>query len=153
MIQGPCAVPPWGRALAVVALLVGCSGAPKRSDEAAAAQSKPAAEPVGVACGPKTCPKGQVCCNRSCGICTEPGGFCTMQLCEAAEGLGTSPCKTDADCRAFSDYCTGCNCVPLGKNDPDPRCPGPGVRCLADPCARKKAVCSPRFGTCSLEPR
>jgi len=35
----------------------------------------------GEACGPNTCAKGQVCCNESCGICTEPGGFCTEQFC------------------------------------------------------------------------
>jgi len=32
-------------------------------------------------CGPATCPEGQVCCNSSCGICTPPSGFCTMQYC------------------------------------------------------------------------
>lgn len=26
-----------------------------------------------VECGPNTCIGGQVCCNESCGICTEPG--------------------------------------------------------------------------------
>ena len=45
----------------------------------------------GVACGPKTCPAGQVCCNESCGICTEPGGFCTQQFCEPEGG-----CKQDS---------------------------------------------------------
>jgi hypothetical protein len=35
----------------------------------------------GEACGSKTCPSGQVCCNSSCGICTEPGGLCTQQVC------------------------------------------------------------------------
>jgi hypothetical protein len=33
------------------------------------------------ACGASTCPVGEVCCNASCGICTEPGGFCTQQEC------------------------------------------------------------------------
>lgn len=32
-------------------------------------------------CGDKFCAEGQVCCNASCGICTPPGGFCTMQVC------------------------------------------------------------------------
>ena len=36
----------------------------------------------GTACGPSTCAAGQVCCNASCGICTEPDGFCTQQACE-----------------------------------------------------------------------
>lgn len=34
-----------------------------------------------LACGPNTCEKGDVCCNSSCGICTEPGMFCTQQAC------------------------------------------------------------------------
>lgn len=33
-------------------------------------------------CGNATCDAGQVCCNWSCGTCTEPGGFCTEQFCE-----------------------------------------------------------------------
>jgi hypothetical protein len=28
------------------------------------------------------CPAGQECCNASCGICVEPGGYCTQQGCE-----------------------------------------------------------------------
>lgn len=39
---------------------------------------------LGEPCGAKTCGAGQVCCNASCGICTEPGGFCTQQVCEPA---------------------------------------------------------------------
>jgi hypothetical protein len=100
----------------------------------------------GEPCGPKTCPAGQVCCNRSCGICTPPGGLCTQQLCEddgggLGGGSGTSACKTDRDCRIFSDYCTGCDCRALGRNDGDPVCTGPGVRCLVDPCLNKVAAC------------
>ncbi len=33
-------------------------------------------------CGTVTCPPGEVCCNRSCGICTEPGGFCIQIFCD-----------------------------------------------------------------------
>jgi len=50
-------------------------------------------------------------------------------------------CTTDADCRVVADYCTGCDCRVLGKGDPDPTCDGPGVRCVADPCMGKSAVC------------
>jgi hypothetical protein len=35
----------------------------------------------GEPCGNTTCAVGQVCCNASCGICTEPGMFCTQQAC------------------------------------------------------------------------
>lgn len=36
------------------------------------------------ACGTGFCPAGQECCNASCGICTEPGGVCTQQVCGTA---------------------------------------------------------------------
>jgi len=36
---------------------------------------------VGNECGDTVCPAGKVCCNDSCGICTDPGGFCTLQYC------------------------------------------------------------------------
>lgn len=32
-------------------------------------------------CGPTVCAAGQVCCNESCGVCTEPDGACTQQAC------------------------------------------------------------------------
>jgi hypothetical protein len=35
----------------------------------------------GTPCGPTTCPEGQVCCNESCGICTEPEGSCIEMFC------------------------------------------------------------------------
>jgi hypothetical protein len=58
------------------------------------------------------------------------------------EPIDASPvCKVDSDCRLFSDYCTGCDCRALGLGEPDPVCAGPGVRCLANPCANKIASC------------
>jgi len=36
----------------------------------------------GEACGSTNCPSGQVCCNSSCGICTDPGGVCIQMVCE-----------------------------------------------------------------------
>lgn len=36
----------------------------------------------GERCGPRTCDAGQVCCNASCGICTEPDGACIELFCE-----------------------------------------------------------------------
>jgi hypothetical protein len=35
----------------------------------------------GPACGKVTCGKDQVCCNSSCGICTEKGGACIQIAC------------------------------------------------------------------------
>ena len=99
-----------------------------------------------VGCGNATCAGGQVCCNASCGICTPPGGVCTQQICDPP-----SACRADADCRLFSDYCTGCDCRALAPGVPDPTCPGPGVQCLVDPCQGKSAVC--KQGACSVAGR
>lgn len=119
----------------------------------------------GAPCGPTRCAVGEVCCNESCGICTPEGGMCTQQFCEpqpakdianAPDGQGRKgqpgegPCKQDADCRAVSDYCTGCDCRALGPKQELPACSGPGVRCLADPCMNRVAVCVQ--GYCQLKP-
>jgi hypothetical protein len=130
-----------------------------------------------VPCGSVVCSGGDVCCNESCGICTPPGGACTQQVCapgspcvETAlcirgfqwsprqcacvpdlDGAPQDQCSSDADCRLFSDYCTGCDCRSLAVDDPDPSCTGPGVRCFADPCFGKTAVCV--AGQCIESPR
>jgi hypothetical protein len=60
-------------------------------------------------------------------------------------------CRSDADCRAFSDYCTGCDCRALSSCEQDPACPGPGVQCLVDPCWKEEAFCD--AGRCALRDR
>jgi hypothetical protein len=40
----------------------------------------------GEPCGSATCDLNQVCCNESCGICTEVGGVCTAQYCDGYVG-------------------------------------------------------------------
>jgi hypothetical protein len=124
----------------------GGSTAGTTADTQTGGATAPPATGGGVACGPRTCLAGQVCCNESCGICTEPGGVCTQQFCEPPAPTGG--CRQDSDCRAFSDYCTGCDCRALRKDDKDPTCSGPGVRCLVDPCRNKQGVC--RNGQCAL---
>ncbi|HVJ18754.1 MAG TPA: hypothetical protein VM686_25205, partial [Polyangiaceae bacterium] len=59
----------------------------------------------------------------------------------SASPAPAASCQKDADCRAFSDYCTGCDCRALSVTDPDPKCDGPGVRCFADPCLNVKVAC------------
>lgn len=39
------------------------------------------------ACGDVVCPAGTECCNASCGICVEPGGVCTQQVCDSTTTL------------------------------------------------------------------
>ena len=94
--------------------------------------------PAPVACGKETCAPGLVCCNASCGTCVSPGASCIQQACDPP---APTACRIDADCRTFSDYCTGCDCRALIVGEKDPVCSGPGVRCLADPCMAQKATC------------
>ena len=95
--------------------------------------------PGGPACGTTHCATGMVCCNDSCGTCTQPNGGCTQQVCSPPVGGG--PCVDDGDCRLEADYCTGCDCRALAPGQSVPPCSGPGVRCLVDPCSTKAAKC------------
>ena len=45
----------------------------------------------GVPCGPVTYPAGKICCNKSCGICTEPGGFCIALHCDGKKKSEKKP--------------------------------------------------------------
>ena len=65
-----------------------------------------------------------------------------------AGAVAGSGCGSDADCRAVSDYCSGCDCRALAAAEPAPACSGPGVRCLIDPCMHSKAVCE--AGKCAI---
>lgn len=126
-------------------------------------------------CGPATCGPGLVCCNESCGICTPPDGVCIQLYCEpegnqcgdvavcrpgfewSKERCACVPstppplCRKDADCRLFSDYCTGCDCRGLVTREAEPNCGLPGVRCVADPCGGQRAACV--AGQCVAQPR
>ncbi len=75
----------------------------------------------GEVCGRTICPTGLVCCNESCGFCTEPGGGCPAIAC-------VNDCSSNADC-APTEYC----------NWPD-------GSCLASP--PPPGVCTPRFEVC-----
>jgi hypothetical protein len=102
----------------------------------------------GVTCGQNRCAAGEFCCNESCGICAPQGGFCTQQICTEPAAPDPVRCKSDVDCRLVAHMCTGCDCLALAREDPDPVCPGEGVQCLVDPCRERRAVC--RDGGCEL---
>jgi hypothetical protein len=110
------------------------------------------------------CGAGELCTTET-GECLKPPGCSTPgTVCPAvcygscqprAPGCSPPPppptkCQVNADCRAFSDYCTGCDCRALANGDADPVCAGQGVLCFIDPCAHRVAVC--QQGACSLVP-
>jgi hypothetical protein len=66
-----------------------------------------------VECGPVTCPSGQVCCNESCGICTDPGEACILIACEPC-GDVTCPVG-QVCCNESCGICTvpGGGCIDL----------------------------------------
>jgi hypothetical protein len=96
-------------------------------------------------------------CTTETGDCNPPPGCRRGQICPAVCYGVCRPrrepveCRSDADCRTFSDYCTGCDCRALASGEPDPVCPGPGVQCLIDPCFNQRAACV--AGQCELAER
>jgi hypothetical protein len=94
-----------------------------------------------------SCAAGEVCTTED-GVCHAPPG-CSMGVACPAVCYGTcrpagdvgGACSRDADCRVEADYCTGCDCRALATGQRVPACPGPGVRCLVDPCGGKTAAC------------
>lgn len=70
-------------------------------------------------CGPTICPSDLVCCNASCGICTEPGMMCTQQVCEEPTS-SYSKCKEDADCTNKDEICEEGLCVVVTVLEPVP---------------------------------
>jgi hypothetical protein len=90
-----------------------------------------------------SCATGEVCTTED-GVCLAPPGCTTAGGCPAVCYGNCRPggaCMTDADCRLEADYCTGCDCRALATGQMLAPCPGPGVRCLRDPCSDAKAAC------------
>lgn len=50
-------------------------------------------------------------------------------------------CKSDKECRLFSNYCEGCECLALSTSEVDPVCKGNIVACFVDPCRGAEARC------------
>ena len=135
----------------------GVPGAPATPGSPPVVTPPTAPPPPPMACASSAgCPAGQRCSTER-GACERPPGCGMSAACPAVcygscEGVPRPDeplvCNVDADCRLFSDYCTGCDCRALGKGQKDPTCSGPGVRCFADPCQRQVAVCE--RGRCAV---
>lgn len=98
-----------------------------------AVESQALVSPGSRGCAVTLCPRPLVCEEDCNGVAS----------CVPAT---TAECRSDADCRLFSDYCEGCNCVALGTGESDPVCKGNPVACFVDPCLNLKARCE--FGSC-----
>jgi hypothetical protein len=109
------------------------------------------------ACSAQTIPEAAG--NESALVVPRPAGGCAAILClkgtVCEESCGEArcvpikpepECVEDADCRLFSDYCEGCNCVALGNGEPNPTCNGNTVQCFVDPCRLLQARCE--YGSC-----
>jgi hypothetical protein len=79
------------------------------------------------------------CQAAAVGVDVASEGACRLSCAGPSPAPGA--CETDADCRTFSDYCTGCDCRALSSCQKDPVCPGPGVQCFVDPCRDQTASC------------
>ncbi len=79
----------------------------------------------GVECGPNTCDEGQVCCNASCGICTEPDGVCTEEACEPSPGESCDlACDAGQHCELVQVTCVQAPCPPQPECVASPQCGG-----------------------------
>lgn len=103
--------------------------------------------PSGSPCGPSRCEEGLFCCNESCGLCAPRGSLCSQRQCGSSPAA-SSQCVVDSDCRPVSNYCEGCQCLPLGVLELEPACHGQTVACFLDPCRGKQAGCV--NGACAL---
>ena len=61
-----------------------------------------------IKCGSTSwCEPEQVCCNPSCGICTDPDGVCTQQICPPPVPCGENVCTNgQVCCNASCGICT-----------------------------------------------
>jgi hypothetical protein len=50
-------------------------------------------------------------------------------------------CASDKECRLFSNYCEGCQCMALSIYETNPVCNGDIVACFVDPCRGAEAQC------------
>jgi hypothetical protein len=97
--------------------------APRNFVDAAIA-AQPAPPPPVVFCGMVPCAPGKVCCNPSCGICTDPGEDCSHQPCLS------SPTPVSIYCGPNT-----CNVGQVCCNMSCGICVSPGETCDQTPCA------------------
>jgi hypothetical protein len=77
----------------------------------------------------------------------EQGELCLQHPGEPT-AMPRARCHVDTDCRALSNYCDGCHCLPSGAHDPEPVCYSTMVACFVDPCHFQHSACV--AGACTL---
>jgi hypothetical protein len=106
-------------------------------------------------CGTVVCAPGEICCNRSCGICTMPGAACTQQICGIETLPISAPCGPNT-CNVGQVCCNpSCGiCVPPGATCDQRPCESPkvpfSVSCGLNTCNVGEVCCNPSCGICAM---
>ena len=99
-----------------------------------------------LSCGPNTCLSGQVCCNKSCGYCTEPGGVCTEEYCLSPEEDNGIVPQVDEEEDMGEDLGEDLDFSDNYTCDVDSDCPV--INCLVAPC--DQYICNTTLGECTM---
>jgi hypothetical protein len=128
------------------------NAAPTTPEDAGSAGAAPAA---GEPCGASTCAPGKVCCNASCGTCTNPGETCEKLVCgmsvvPESVRCGPNTCNVGEVC--CNDSCGFC-VLPGEPCDTKRRCYGAteypqSQMCGMQTCNVGFACCNPSCGIC-----
>jgi hypothetical protein len=128
----------WIPALAAAGMLGACAGADDASEPGADEASPSAAAEQATVAQDSAALKINPCALVRCRAGTQ---------CEVQDGRATcvpiakDECSSDKDCRLFSNYCDGCECLALSSGEVNPVCGGQIVACFVDPCRGAEARC------------
>lgn len=110
---------------------------------------------VGAACGAVLCGRGEVCCDPSCGICTDPGGTCSHAVCNALPWSVSVTCGPNT-CNVGQVCCNpSCGiCTRLGESCDSRTCGWDttipdSVLCGPNTCNVGEVCCNASCGICT----
>jgi hypothetical protein len=132
------------------------AGAAGAAGAAPVAGASSAATDTGVECGATVCMAGKVCCNASCGLCTNPGEACSKVVCgqpmfAQSVACGRNTCDVgELCCNASCGICTR----PGDPCDSARRCSGEitypeSQSCGLQTCNVGLVCCNPSCGICA----
>lgn len=76
-----------------------------------------------------------------CAVVRCRAGYECVSKGRLARCLPVTECTSTEECRLYSDYCNGCNCIALAAGEQPPVCHGAVVQCFVDPCRGAVALC------------